>query len=337
MEAKKESVRIWNLKMEFKWFGVKIFWASVACVLMTLFAMVFILQDEEIAWGLRYYRYKNVYAQSLNSPKIIVAGGSSALFGIRAADLSATLKMPAVNLAINGGFSAYFLLQQLKRIVGPGDIVIFAPDFEVYGEGRPDVEWMSQYDYNVLRIEHPEDVKTVPVAKQVQYLFGVNLLNALSHTMIVGIKNFIHGVAQKPSELSVNGDFDTCTQTYTGNIGLTSPPVMTDRSSMYLWVKDFLRDVEKHGVKLFFAFAPRANHDQYKHPGWTTGVDDMVSFLKQRGIGVIGNPRDFIYPKEDFCNAFTHLNKAAAERNTAKIIGFLASEGIKSVEVPNGG
>jgi hypothetical protein len=312
----------------FKYFWLKIAMAALLVGLILYALMTYVLHDEEIGWGLRYYRYKNSYATSLPNPKIVIVGNSSALFGVRAEEISAVTGRPAVNLGISGGFSGYFLLQQLKAVARKGDLVLFMPDLEIYGGGLEDIEWMTQFDYNVLRIEHPEQVTNVPFSKRLRYLLGVNLVDAISYTLIVELKQFIRGDNLKPSELSDQGDYNVCTGVFPGSIVTTGIPILHQKSAIIKWMKQALDDLKDLDLKFVVSFVPRAYTKDYDGTAWNATADQMIAFLKSNGFQVIGHPKDFIYPRDHFCNAYTHLNLQSAILNTQKIIELIKANNL---------
>ena len=304
-------------------FWIKFLISLVIVLAGFLLLMIFVLKDEEIGWGLRYYRYKNQYTSTIAKPKIMITGGSSSLYGVRADEIEKAFGMPAVNLSINGGFSANFLLHQIQQYVRPGDIVLFAADLDVYGGGANEIDELTQYDYNVLRVEHPEVVLNVPLMKQFKYLMGVNILDAISYTLIVELREFLRGPGLKPVELNPQGDYDTCTVEFQGFVGLSQVPVLSESSAIYKLMKTFMNDPRNQGVKFLVSFPARAQHEGYESPEWKGRSDDLVAFLNDKGIVTVGSPQEFIYPKANFCNAYTHLNRNSADKHTQLLISSL--------------
>lgn len=65
---------------------------------------------------------------SIDSPKIILVGGSSMAFGIDSTVLETELGMPVVNMALYAAIGSKTTLELTKSNVNKGDIIIFAPE-----------------------------------------------------------------------------------------------------------------------------------------------------------------------------------------------------------------
>jgi len=71
---------------------------------------------------------------SLETPKIVVVGGSSVAFAIDSAKIEARFGMPVVNLGLHAGLGQAFHTDMLRESVRQGDIIIIAPE----NYGNPD-------------------------------------------------------------------------------------------------------------------------------------------------------------------------------------------------------
>ena len=65
--------------------------------------------------------------QQLPSPKIVLVGGSNVCYGVDAKLLQDSLRMPVVDMSINGGVGMSFYYEQVKPFINKGDIVIGIP------------------------------------------------------------------------------------------------------------------------------------------------------------------------------------------------------------------
>jgi hypothetical protein len=107
----------------------------------------------DAAWIHALYQRKNL---SLQRPpidsrgRIVVVGGSGALFGIDAELIERKLGVTTVNDATHAGMGAY-ILDRVRGVVHPGDTILFCPEYELWykpADDVSDVEWayVSSYD-----------------------------------------------------------------------------------------------------------------------------------------------------------------------------------------------
>jgi hypothetical protein len=69
---------------------------------------------------------KRYLGATMPSPKIIFIGGSSTLFGIDAAEVQKSLKIPALNFGLHAGLRLEYLLMNARDAAKPGDIVVLS-------------------------------------------------------------------------------------------------------------------------------------------------------------------------------------------------------------------
>lgn len=73
-------------------------------------------------------RAKHERLAELPSPKVMVIGGSNAALGIDSRMLEEALGRPVVNMAMHAGLGFRFMVEELADALGPGDLVIAAPE-----------------------------------------------------------------------------------------------------------------------------------------------------------------------------------------------------------------
>lgn len=80
--------------------------------------------------------------------RLIVVGGSEALFGVDAELIQQKLGVTTINYGTHAGLGTY-LLDRARRVLRPGDSVLLCPAYEIwYADGISDVEWdyFATYD-----------------------------------------------------------------------------------------------------------------------------------------------------------------------------------------------
>ena len=67
---------------------------------------------------------------SIDEPKIIIIGGSSAAFGINSQLMEEYTGMPVVNLGLYAALGTKLMLDLSRSGIGEGDIVVIAPELD---------------------------------------------------------------------------------------------------------------------------------------------------------------------------------------------------------------
>ncbi len=277
----------------------------------------FFLRDQEIAWGLRYIEYKKSVVASIKGPKLLFTGGSSALFSIRAETLEQDLRIPTVNLAVNGGFSLMFLLEQAKGLLSPGDTFLLAPEYVYLDPNHFD---RMKYDFHEVRINHPKDLGRFGPAKLAEYILSTNIFESALSTAVYYLRQGrLGGVAAKPVDLNHHGDYLSCEATFGGEVPfLGLLPNKQKLPGFFSILKDFNDWADTHDVQFIYSFPPLAHHPRYDGDDWRASSARLVEDIRSLGVKVVGEPKDFLYPASSFCNSIYHLNLASAVSHTKR-------------------
>jgi hypothetical protein len=103
-------------------------------------------------------RDKAVRLAGMRAPRILLAGGSNAAFGIDSTALERESGRPVVNLGLNAGLGRGFILAQAAAATGPGDLVVLMPE---YGFFAPD-EFVDPPTLLLVLRFAPESARFVP-------------------------------------------------------------------------------------------------------------------------------------------------------------------------------
>lgn len=82
---------------------------------------------------------KHERLDSIDSPKMIFAGGSNLAFGLDSRKVEESLEMPVVNMGIHAGLGLKFILDDLRPFVGKGDVVVIVPEYPHFYKKYPSV------------------------------------------------------------------------------------------------------------------------------------------------------------------------------------------------------
>lgn len=156
-------------------------------IFFIVYFLLFIFQlnvpVEADSWIDNAYKYKDYRAKKIQTKKIIIIGGSNALFGINSDLLENITGYPVVNLATHAGLDLDYYYYKLKGHIKRGDIVLIPLEFSYYMQNENItylfsnnmMSWGKDYLYQLSLIEllnffmmtEPERVLT-GVVKQIE-------------------------------------------------------------------------------------------------------------------------------------------------------------------------
>jgi len=120
------------MKIDKRKFGLKAIVFSIM-FLVTLVGYVFIADffssnPNKQVWINDAYEVKDQIMESTDSPRLVIVGGSSPLFGVSAEMMSSQLEIDTINYATHAGLSTY-VLDRAKKRIRSGDTVLMILEY----------------------------------------------------------------------------------------------------------------------------------------------------------------------------------------------------------------
>ncbi|WP_252107290.1 MULTISPECIES: hypothetical protein [unclassified Halomonas] len=282
------------------------------------------------AWIEQAISYKQTIAKALDSPKIVVVAGSSAMFGIESEALEAAYRRPVVNLGVNAGISLPAILASAEPIIQSGDLVLLPLEYPLYNQDEPIssslIHWANS---------HPETFIQLPLKRA---------LGVIAKTSLTRI---LEGYRGMPEGFTVSGDYGP------HNLDSHGDQIHTARSLREARHWDFLTSLppETYGEAArqgHFAEAPlSAFRDRLLSKGacpifmpppllyqsvYTESPIEarfyasLANRVKAAGLLWIGSPIDVMYEADDFFDTNFHLVDEARHRYTRQLITWLGEQ-----------
>jgi hypothetical protein len=91
----------------------------------------------QTGWSETLAARTDAYAATVHRPKILFVGGSNMVFGVNADSLGRALGVPVVNYSVNAGIGLDVIAARAARLIGPGDIVVVAPELPHFSHPGP--------------------------------------------------------------------------------------------------------------------------------------------------------------------------------------------------------
>lgn len=263
-------------------------------------------------------------------PRIILVGGSNLAFGIRSDKIEAATGRQVVNMGLAVHLGLDFMLNEVEGAIGPGDIVVLSPEYEI----------LHKY-YNPLMLQQiilyrPADIR---------YLTCEQLTLLITEQGLVILCEFVRRavfVDRKAGLQLADKHFPYSRQgfnrwgDFTAHYGLRSTNLHTGLSVEstsalnQAWLpssptlsrlKSFAQHCHDVGAVVVYSFPPRPSQ-AWKQEAPTMNV--VLAQLKEVPIlDVIDRPEDQIYARDQFFDSEYHLQLQAAAQRTERLIRSL--------------
>lgn len=265
---------------------------------------------------------KHQRAKDIDSPQILIAGGSNIAFNIESDEVQNAMGIPVVNLGLNIGLGISYLTNELKDVAKEGDIIFFFPTWFTAVEGTYPLQKHTAkhyprsseyYNYDIteeINI-HLENTRT-----QIRNIIVTFLLKGEFRTVPAETPR-LEGM-YTTDYFNKFGDFE-------GHHYL-SPPDDLGQRLIYeykYWegipeLNDFYAQMSQKGIHMFF-FYPAYPVTEWKKNRVVLEklITDIENDLKApQPI----HPKAFLFPENHFFDTVFHLTEEGKKTRTKKLI-----------------
>ena len=253
-------------------------------------------------------------------PKIIFAGGSATLLGIRAKDAERAFGIPSVNLALHAGLDLDYVLYTVKKVARRGDVVILPLEYEYFLYDGATNSFKASF---VLSSDRDYFLHALHPGQKLQYLFHIIGFNKV-------FKTFKRSLSRRPTvwtlgDLNENGDV-------IDNVGerrleeISPAPIQSGEfkeTEGLLLIKEFSRWAKEKGVIVYVSYANRVYLKEYEREEYARYFENLKRYFIRNDIAVLGTPYDFFYPVDLFYGTQYHLSQRGITLRTEKLIQML--------------
>ncbi len=279
-----------------------------------------------LKWEHDLFGYKDRIAAGKPSPKIIIVGGSNALFGVSASQIESELGIPAVNYANDVWLSTY-LLERGKAVAGKGDIMLIPLEYEFYWyQGKLMFEGQTSKERYILTYDSEYFNTLNPLEK-------VNVVSIGAIDTINNIRSRLNPIKPFYTVETINEWGDETNNSYSNRdtkrfkpIRVNFPDDFMRRFPDYDGCRAILRLSEwadENGITLIATYPSIVMYEDYALPKNKQKFEMISEFYARNGIATIGEPLDFAYGVEMFYDTNYHLNDWGMRMRTDFIIKHL--------------
>ena len=283
----------------------------------------------EVAWVDALYSRKEVVASRTaagDHARLVIIGGSGALFGVDGELIEKKLGWPTINFASHGGLGAEYLLDRPKRILRRGDVALMCMEYGLWpqpGGAINQVAWpyFVTYDKAYFRQLGPK--------RAMRALYSVPLGEYWDsfHGWLTWARDREHQLKDiatyYTANMSPNGDiraFWPAKHAFTAVSGYIYPSRQFE-SSAYL--VEFSRWAKEHGVRVLWTWANVMRQDTRRGLAMEQPPPESIELLKSLGFEIIGTPAEASYPRECYFDTEYHTQPFCRRVRTEHLIGHL--------------
>lgn len=269
---------------------------------------------------------KNVYAAStidkenrlskLESPKIVIVGGSGSAFGINSKMIEDSLKMPVINMAVSYGLGLTYMIEESKNGIKKGDKILLFTEYYLPVEGSKKLLTLIN-DLN----PNASDYFKFSVSDWIK--FRVFDFQRVGSSLFYKSKNteFNDPITLR-SSFNEYGDM-------TAHLNKPNKRPLKDVEKLHktLYTKElaelnnFVKYCEKVGAKVYYGFPafPATEFGENKK-----AIKYFEWKLNKNFKGkILNTPEANLYPENDFYDTIYHLNTVGREKRTKYLIKLL--------------
>jgi hypothetical protein len=255
----------------------------------------------------------------MGSPKIVLIGGSNLAFSIDSELLSSHFRMPVINMGLAKSVGLQYLLEEAKPFIRSGDIVVIAPEHELFY----DLYYGS--DGLIVELQYvPEGfghLKSFGQYRTFVSKFGPIMQAKFSGMVRKGTTGFVNDIYRR-NGFDDNGDLKTHLDeepSYAAHELFEHNAPFREESIELL--NEFYLEILHVGARVVLAAPPLAESEFNRHEA---KIDDLYERLGQElSLPVISNPHHYVFPMYMVFDTAYHLLREGRRVRTHQLINDL--------------
>ena len=292
----------------------------ILVIIAVLAVSLFFIPNNKIPDNSLFASYdKHQRLSSLESPKLILVGGSNLPFGIKSEMIEDSLGLPVVNMGLHAGLGLNFILSEVERDIHEGDVVVTSLEYHHFlspsmyqGE---DVLAALLFDVNRDCMKYISVGQWVAMLPNISLYASKKLINISPQTVNDFESLFTRESFNKqgdevahygmPSSVHSGGKKDLSEKTY-------------NKAIRRLMRFSELVDAKK--AKLVLVACPYPQQQYYMD---SIAIGNVESELNQLGLSFFIRPKECVFPDSLMFNSYYHLTEEGAGVRTQQLIKVL--------------
>jgi len=278
-------------------------------------------------WIYDVYAKKEALAKKIHGKKIVVVAGSNALFGIESAMLEKEFGIPVLNDGVNAGIELPCVLHMAKKVIRPHDTVLMPLEYPMYSyDGKPGVQMID-----------------FVLSRESSCLFHLRLQEVFYIFWHVSLQRVWEGYFDRSKKAVAEGLYGVH---HTNAYGDQTETSVKNRSDAFYkevlnhvkkpetygksfsqdalgweYLEQFVEWCKQRDVEVIFMPSTLMWDDSYKQNSTERWFyEHIADEVRKRGWCFVGEPYDYMYPKEMYFNTNFHLIDTARKKRTLQMI-----------------
>ncbi|HEX2527951.1 MAG TPA: hypothetical protein VHL31_16830 [Geminicoccus sp.] len=296
----------------------------------------YLYPNNDIGWVRDLYVRKDRDLAAIESPRLILVGGSSVHFGFDAGRISEALGVQTFNYGTHAGLDLTYLLDRADRATRPGDTVLLIVEYPLFRTTLPftvlPVFYSSFHDKSFWW-RMPASLWSAYVSQYDLHLLWRAIGNNLANCKHAPLGN-IPGPYRAQNIDRYGSE--------RGNLAANITPAMRarveadnqifprlNRSSIGATaVARFVADQRAKGVTVMAGWPPTLRRKEYTGPAAAALFADLQLFWSDLGVPVIGEPSRSMVDAQDVYDTSFHMNERGQALMTERLIQDLRQAGL---------
>ena len=287
--------------------------------------------------------------RDLPSPKLVVAGGSNALFGIDSALLEESLGIPTFNLSLHAGLFLWQTLPEAQAHLMPGDHVLLLPGYGAFPPRKRYDSWLAD---QVMTWDPEYFWHRGPVEKA-RFIGSVAFHRVVAGCLVQALGRDLPEVRQRrlraPDEiieeykrrtpgrvtdtasvyshlnLTARGDLDQTIDTPVSRADYGLAAAFREHRDTWNTLRAFCDYCRAHDVSVYLSWAPirRSGRLDLRSEPARSHLLEIRRRILDLGIPILGEPEDFQYDRSLFADMPYHLNDRGRRQRTRQLAQLL--------------
>tara|TARA_Y100001970_G_C14253983_1_gene873778 strand:+ start:1076 stop:1990 length:915 start_codon:yes stop_codon:yes gene_type:complete len=262
---------------------------------------------------------KNNLLEKINSPRLILVGGSSASFGFNSELLKKFYKLDVINMGMHAKFGLKFHLDNVIRFIEEGDIVIVAPEYDQFFDkfafgGEP----LAKYLLDIDRFSYTD-------LNADQIFIVIKSMPKILLSKIFNPSEYFFKKSKVYSKDSYNYYGDA-----TGHVNLKRKkniapygPIKGKLNyDVFLMLEKFNNTIKDKGAECFISF-PALQKSTFINQ--EDQIKQVISKLDISNLSIISNYEEYIFNDSLFYDTPYHLTSEGIKMRTHLLINDLVN------------
>ena len=259
-------------------------------------------------WG----KQKQKIADQVQGHRLVLLGGSSAFYSVRARVLQFQFGIPVINNALHAGLGIDYLLYRARQSLHSGDTAILFIEYPIYSELEP--TW-TQADYFLphdLAYFAAQPLKTQIglIGKLTPTEYWNRLYDAFFSKQFDG-KRILSGLNSRGDQKKniLESKHDPQKAQLDKVVPLKSLVLPLKNADP---IADFIRWCQKNGITVIAGYPAFLDFPEYHSGTGQAFFQSLGKYYHELGVPTLGEPSDFMFPKSMFFDTEYHLHDGGA-------------------------